>query len=263
MSAFVRYKNTKIHYREEGQGSAVVLLHGFLENISMWETTTALLAKRYRVICIDLLGHGKTENRGYVHSMEEMAESVKEVLNVLKIRKSILVGHSMGGYVALAFAELYADNVKGICLMNSTSRADSPEKQRNREKAISIVKENHRSFIRNSIPMLFRSKNRRLFREEINEVKREALKTSKQGIIAALEGMKIRQDREVLLHFGPYPKMLIIGDKDPVLSLDDLLDQVNNTNTQVVRLSEGHMSHIENKTEFREALTDFIKNCVK
>lgn len=110
--------------------------------------------------------------------------------------------------------------------------------------------------------MLFRSKNRRLFREEINEVKREALNTSKQGVIAALEGMKIRQDREVLLHFGPYPKMLIIGEKDPVLNLDDLLNQVENTNIEVVRLSEGHMSHIENKQEFRTALTRFIKTCV-
>lgn len=263
MSAFVYYKNTKIHYKEEGQGSAVVLLHGFLENVSMWETTAVLLAKRYRVVCIDLLGHGQTENRGYVHSMEEMAEAVKEVLSVLKIRKSVLVGHSMGGYVALAFAELYPDNVKGICLMNSTSRADTPEKQANREKAIAIVKENHTSFIRNSIPLLFRSKNRRLFREEINEVKREALKTSKQGVIAALEGMKIRQDREVLLHFGPYPKMLMIGEKDPVLALDDLLDQVKNTDTMVVRLSEGHMSHIENRPEFRQALVDFVKTCVK
>ncbi len=262
MEAFVNYKNTKIHYRAQGSGTTVVLLHGFLENISMWATTVDMLSQRYRVVCVDLLGHGKTENMGYVHGMVQMAECVKEVLNVLKIRKSILVGHSMGGYVALAFAELYPDNVKGICLMNSTSRADTPEKQKNRDKAIAIVKQNHNAFIRNSIPMLFRSKNRRLFREEINEVKREALNTSKQGIIAALEGMKIRQDREVLLHFGPYPKMLIIGEKDPVLNLNDLLSQVENTNIEVVRLSEGHMSHIENKKEFRAVLTSFIKTCV-
>lgn len=256
---FVSYKNTQIHFTETGKGSAVVLLHGFLENITMWNSTVEVLSKRYRVIAIDLLGHGLSENLGYVHTMEQMAEAVQEVLHVLKIRKSYLFGHSMGGYVALAFAEFFPDNVKGLCLLNSTSRSDSEEKQIGRDRAIKIVKQNHTSFIRNSIPMLFRSKNRKLFREEINEVKSEALKTSKQGIIAALEGMKIRNDREVLLHFGPYPKLMVIGRKDPVLKLDDLLDQVVGTETIVAELSEGHMSHIENKDEMLSVFCEFLK----
>lgn len=256
---FVSYKNTQVHFTETGSGTAVVLLHGFLENTTMWNSTVAFLSKKYRVIAIDLLGHGLSENLGYVHTMEQMAEAVQEVLQHLKIRKSFFIGHSMGGYVALAFAEFFPDNVKGLCLMNSTTRGDSEEKQIGRNRAIQIVKENHTSFIRNSIPMLFRSRNRKLFREQINEVKREALKTSKQGIIAALEGMKIRNDREVLLHFGPYPKMMMIGDKDPVLKLEDLLDQVSGTETTVIRFSEGHMSHIENKDEMLTGILDFIK----
>ena len=256
---FVSYKNTQVHFTETGTGTAVVLLHGFLENTTMWNSTVDFLSKKYRVIAIDLLGHGLSENFGYVHTMEQMAEAVYVVLQHLKIRKSFFVGHSMGGYVALAFAEFFPDNVKGLCLMNSTTRGDSEEKQIGRNRAIQIVKENHTSFIRNSIPMLFRSKNRKLFREEINEVKREALKTSKQGIIAALEGMKIRNDREVLLHFGPYPKMMIIGDKDPVLKTDDLLDQVSGTETTVIKFSEGHMSHIENKDEMLAGILEFIK----
>ncbi len=261
MSAFVSYKNTKIHYSVEGKGPTVVLLHGFLENISMWNSIVEELSKRNRVVCVDLLGHGMTENLGYVHTMEQMAESVQAVLLYLKIRKSIFVGHSMGGYVALAFAEFFPDNVKGVCLLNSTSRADTPQKKLQRDRAIGVVKENHTSFIRNSIPMLFRSKNRKLFREEIAEVKKEALNTSKQGIIAALEGMKIRQDREVLLHFGPYKKMMILGEKDPVLSLEDLLDQTSGAQMEVVQLSEGHMSHIENREETIAALLGFVKSC--
>lgn len=256
---FVSYKNTQIHFTESGTGAAVVLLHGFLENTTMWNSTVELLSKRYRVIAIDLLGHGLSENLGYVHTMEQMAEAVQEVLNHLKIRKSFLIGHSMGGYVALAFAEFFPDNVKGLCLMNSTTRGDSEEKQLGRNRAIQIVKENHTSFIRNSIPMLFRSRNRKLYREQINEVKQEALRTSKQGIIAALEGMKIRNDREVLLHFGPYPKLMMIGEKDPVLKLDDLLDQVVGTETKIIRFSEGHMSHIENKEEMLVGISEFLK----
>ncbi|MGB2129288.1 MAG: alpha/beta fold hydrolase [Flavicella sp.] len=261
MSSFLTYKNSQIHYTDRGTGTAVVLLHGFLENLTMWNTTVETFSKRYRVVCIDLLGHGATENYGYIHTMVQMAEGVNAILSHLKIRKSIFVGHSMGGYVALAFAELYPENIKGLCLMNSTSRADSESKKVQRDRAIAVVKENHKSFVRNSIPMLFRPKNRKLFREAISEVKKVALQTSKQGIVAALEGMKIRQDREVLLHFGPYPKLMIIGEKDPVLKLHDLLDQVENTNVTVVRLSEGHMSHIENKSEYLKALTDFFKAC--
>ena len=256
---FVSYKNTQIHFTESGTGTAVVLLHGFLENTTMWNSTVEFLSKKYRVIAIDLLGHGQSENLGYVHTMEQMAESVQEVLSYLKIRKSFFVGHSMGGYVALAFAEFFPDNVKGLCLMNSTSRGDSEEKQIGRNRAIQIVKENHTSFIRSSIPMLFRSRNRKLYRDQINEVKQEALKTSKQGIIAALEGMKIRNDREVLLHFGPYPKLMMLGEKDPVLNLDDLLDQIASTETKVIRFSEGHMSHIENKEEMLVGISEFLK----
>jgi pimeloyl-ACP methyl ester carboxylesterase len=259
LNTFITYKNTQIHYTVSGKGTAVIFLHGFLENTTMWNSISAELSKKNKVVCIDLLGHGLTENLGYVHTMEQMAESVQAVLVHLKIRKSFFVGHSMGGYVALAYAELYPDNLKGLCLLNSTSRADTPEKKDNRNRAIAIVKENHKSFIRSSIPMLFRSKNRKLFSEEIKEVKVEALKTSKQGIIAALEGMKIRQDREVLLHFGPYPKIMMIGEKDPVLNMNDSLDQVIGNETELVRFSEGHMSHIENKQEVIQALLNFIK----
>ncbi|MFC2109029.1 alpha/beta fold hydrolase [Bacteroidota bacterium] len=261
MNTFINYKNTQIHYKDFGKGTTVVLLHGFLENMSMWNSTIDVISKRNRVVCVDLLGHGLSENLGYVHTMEQMAEAVQAVLSHLKIRKYILVGHSMGGYVSLAMAEDYPDNVKGLCLLNSTTRPDTTEKKMNRDRAIAVVKENHRSFIRSSIPLLFRSKNRRIFKEQISEVKEEALKTSKQGIIAALEGMKIRQDREVLLHFGPYPKMMIIGKKDPVLALEDLLSQVENTETQLVQLSEGHMSHIENKEEMLDGLKCFVKIC--
>jgi len=259
MSHFISYKNTQIHYTESGKGTAIVLLHGFLENVSMWKNLEQVLNTRYRVICIDLLGHGKSENLGYVHKMDEMAYVVKEVLDELNIRRSFFVGHSMGGYVSLAFAEMYPDNVKGLVLLNSTARADSDEKKVGRDRAIAVVKQNYKSFIRTSIPLLFRSKCRKIHSAEIAEVKKEALTTSQQGIIAALEGMKIRRDREVLLHFGPYPKLMIIGKKDPVLAYEDLKDQVNGSETEVVELDNGHMSLIEDREGAEQAILDFVK----
>src|SRR4030065_2382718 len=113
------YKNTNVNFTSTGIGSAVVLIHGFLENSSMWQEVSQELSKRNKIICIDLLGHGKTGNLGYLHSMEDQAQMVKVVLNHLKLRKYTFVGHSMGGYVALAFAKLFPSAIKALCLMKS------------------------------------------------------------------------------------------------------------------------------------------------
>ena len=112
------YKNAAIFYTDSGKGPAVVLIHGFLENTTMWNVIIPELSKRNRVIAIDLLGHGKSDCIGYTHSMELFAETLEAVLKKVRIRKCILVGHSLGGYVALAFAEKHPKRVKGLCLMN-------------------------------------------------------------------------------------------------------------------------------------------------
>jgi pimeloyl-ACP methyl ester carboxylesterase len=253
------YKNTKIYYSDTGKGNAVVLLHGFLENQTMWQELAPELSKKNRIITIDLLGHGETECLGYVHSMEDNAEIVQAVLSKLRIRKAVFVGHSMGGYVALAYGELYPENVRGLVLMNSTSKADSEERKANRDRAIKAVKKDYTTFIRLSIANLFSPDNRERLIYEIEKVKIEALKTPLQGVVASLEGMKIRNDREVLLHLTPYPKMLILGKNDPVLNYEDSLDQIEDTAVKLVTFPDGHMSHIENKNELQKTLLEFFK----
>ncbi|QBZ96987.1 alpha/beta fold hydrolase [Flavobacterium sangjuense] len=253
------YKNTKISFTEQGKGTAVVLLHGFLENKTMWSAFIPELSKKHRIITIDLLGHGETECLGYVHSMEDQADMVHAILQDLKIRKAVFVGHSMGGYVALAFAELYPDYMKGLFLLNSTSRADSDERKINRDRAIKAVKQNYTNFVRLSIANLFSEDNREKLETEIEKVKLEALKTPLQGIVAALEGMKIRKDREVLLHFAPYPIQLVLGKKDGVLIYDENVDQIEETKVEITTFPDGHMSHIENEKELKKVLVDFLK----
>src|SRR5690606_13712767 len=107
---------------------------------------------------------------------------------------------------------------------------------------------------------LFRPKNRKIFAQEIKQLKKQALKTPLQGIVAALEGMKIRDDREILLHFTPFAKMMILGRKDPVLQYDELIDQIEDTTVKLVEFDDGHMSFIENRTEFVEQINIFLKN---
>ncbi|WP_396156012.1 alpha/beta fold hydrolase [Flavobacterium sp.] len=255
----ITYKNTKISFTDQGKGTAVVLLHGFLENKSMWDNYIMVLTKNNRVITIDLLGHGETECLGYVHAMEDQADMVYALLLFLKLRKVVLVGHSMGGYIALAFAELFPDYVKGLFLLNSTSRADSEEKKINRDRAIVAVKQNYGAFVSMSIANLFSEDNRERLVDAIEKVKKQALKTPLQGIVAALEGMKIRKDREVILHFAPYPIQVVLGEKDGVLIYDDTIDQIEGTKVELTTFPDGHMSHIENEAELKKVMSDFLK----
>ncbi|WP_430614363.1 alpha/beta fold hydrolase [Flavobacterium sp. JP2137] len=255
----ITHKNTTLSFTEGGKGTALVFLHGFLENATMWQGCMRHFESKYRVIAIDLLGHGQTGCTGYVHSMEDMADAVFAILTELKLRKVSFIGHSMGGYVALAFAELYPDQVRSLALVASTSRADSPERRIVRDRAMELVKKNSSAFVTMSIHNLFSEAAHQRFAPEIAQVKEQALKTSKQGMIAALEGMKIRSDREVIFHFAPYPILLILGLSDTLVAQQDALDQIEGSPVQLVTTAGGHMIHLENEPELIDALTAFLK----
>ena len=256
--ATLKYKSINLHYTIQGSGSAIVLLHGFLENISMWKEIIPHLVKKHRVICIDLLGHGLTGNLGYIHTMEEQAKMVEFVLNYLKLRKYIFIGHSMGGYIALDYAELFPKNIKKLCLMNSSAQPDDNEKRKNRDRAIRAVKHSPKTFVKLAIPNLFSEANKTNFAKEIELITQEALKTSPQGIIAAMEGMKIRNDRTSILNSSDFPILMIISKLDPALEYQDLIDQTKNTLVLIQEFPDGHMSHVENKNELIDTLIKFV-----
>lgn len=225
----------------------------------MWTDYATLFSEKHRVITIDLLGHGKSDSLGYVHSMEDNAKVVQEVLKHLKIEKAIILGHSMGGYVGLAFAELFPKNINKLVLLNSTSKADSHEKKINRNRAIKAVKQNYINFVSLAIGNLFSENNRTRLIDEIEKAKIEALKTPLQGIVASLEGMKTRKDRESLLRKNLFPVLLILGKKDPVLNYEENILQIENTTAKLVSFDDGHMSQIENKEELMTILLDFFE----
>ncbi len=257
--ASLKYKNINLHYTIKGTGSTVVLLHGFLENVSMWDEIIPHLAKKNTIISIDLLGHGQTNNLGYIHSMEDQAKMVKFVLDHLKLKDYILIGHSMGGYVSLALVELSPKKIKGICLMNSTAMADDEEKKLNRDRAIQAVKKYPDTFVRLAIPNLFSENNKTVFADIIKEITIEALKTSQQGIIAAMEGMKVRKDRTSILQYSHFPLLMIISKQDPALEYQTLINQTKNTLVLTHEFPDGHMSHVENKDELISVFQNFIK----
>ena len=261
MPDFIHYKNTKIAFSSTGKGVSVVLLHGFLENMTMWNEIGPELSKRNRVTCIDLLGHGQTECMGYVHSIELMATAVEAVLKHLRIRRVIFVGHSLGGYVALAFSEKHPEKVKGLCLMNSTPAADDKERVQMRSAAIIVAQKQYATVVRISMANLFKEENLKKFKNELEEIKKQALLTPLQGYIAAQEGMKMRPDRSEVLKNATFATLLIIGKHDPVLTYKTQLAVAAKTETKTVVFPDGHMSHIENKDALILALKQFVNNC--
>jgi len=258
---YINFKEGKIAYTSSGKGRAVVLLHGFLGSADIWEETKNALAKHYRVICIDLPGHGESNCFGYVHNMELMAQSVKAVMDKLRFKKYVLVGHSMGGYAALAFAELFPDYLRGLCLFHSSSYADSEQKKRDRNKAIKAVKNNYSIYVRASIKNLFATKNLKHLKKEISFAQQIARKTPKQGVVDALEGMKDRPNRDVILHFAKYPILFIIGKYDNILPMQSLLDQADLVKHKNVLLLEnsGHMGFLEQPDTCVKQLKKFIR----
>lgn len=254
----LNYKNINVHYSVQGEGDVVVLLHGLIENMNMWNGIAPTLSKNKKIISIDLLGHGLSGSLGYVHTMEENAKLVKYVLDHLRIKEIILIGHSMGGYVSLAFAELYPQWVRALCLMNSSALPDSEEKKAIRDRAVIAAKHNSEMFIRLAVPNLFSEENRSKLDFQIKQVTKEALQTTTQGVIASLEGIKIRKDRTFLLNSTNFPMLMIIGKNDPALDYQTLIEQTVNTEVQVVEFPDGHMSHFENKKELLENLIQFI-----
>ena len=255
----LEYKNANIFYTDEGKGTAIVLIHGFLENTTMWHKITPELSKRNRIITIDLLGHGKSDCLGYMHSMEVFAETINAVLKHLRIRKCILIGHSLGGYVALAFAEKNPQKVKGLCLMNSTSNEDDDERKTLRLRANKMIQNNFTNMVRMSFANLFGEKSKTLHKDEMETSLKEALQTPIQGYIAAQEGMRIRPNRNNILTENSFKKLIIIGEKDPVLNFEMSLAEAKKTTSEFVVFPNGHMSHIENKEELIETLKGFIK----
>ena len=259
MEKSLLFKNTKISYTDSGKGAVVVLLHGFLENKHMWNEIIPEISKNKRVLAIDLLGHGHTECLGYIHPMELMADAVAAVLKTLRIRKITLIGHSMGGYVSLALSEKNPEMIRGLCLLNATAASDDTSRKKLRERANKMAQINLTNIVRMSFINLFSERSKEIFNPEIQLALSEALQTSLQGYSASQEGMRIRPNRLSVLKNNHFKKLFILGKKDPVLPVNKGIKEAEETQSETVVLSGGHMSHIENSDELTRILNTFIR----
>jgi pimeloyl-ACP methyl ester carboxylesterase len=261
----VEFKKIKVNYSDTGKGRVIVLLHGFLGSSKIWNLFERKLSKRYRIIIIDLPGHGETPSIGYYHSMELLAQCVKAVLDNAGVRRYVIAGHSMGGYVALAFAELYPENMSGLCLFNSSSYADSDEKKRDRQRVINLVKKQHHHYVGEVVNSLFAPENLTKLPNEVSKMKQIANRVKKQAIINSLEGMKERKSRDLILKFAEYPVLFIIGKKDGVIDYETMYPQIGLCKFPFVLMLEeaGHLGFYEAPKETLNELSLFASRCFK
>lgn len=251
---------TLLNFEVKGQGPTLLLLHGYLENTSMWEAYSNDLARNFQVVIPDLPGHGQSEVYAETHRMELMAEKVNEVLDELGITEVLIVGHSMGGYVTLAFAELYPQKTKAFILMNSTSFPDSDEKKELRLRAIDTAQRNMNALIKMSIPLLFDAERLNELTQEKEFAKEMARSTPLTGVLAALKGMRERKDRSFVLRNFKGKIGVILGSKDrtvdpiPIKQLAESL-----RNVKILEQETGHMAYLEAKENTLQFIQDFAE----
>lgn len=262
MISTVDYHNTSLRYSDMGTGDPVILLHGYLESLEIWEGFAGELSADYRVICPDLPGHGQSGIYSTIDSMAIMADAVKHILDFLGIGRAVIIGHSMGGYAALAFEDFYPEITIGFGLFHSHALADSQEKKENRDREIALVHAGKKEqFINVNISNAFAADSHEKFAEKIEWARQIALSTSERGIILALEGMKVRPDRRDVLRNSLDPLLIIAGKKDNYIPFEVYQEHFNlapQTHTVILENS-GHMGFIEEKDKSLKGLRKFLK----
>lgn len=239
-----------LNYEVKGSGNPLVLLHGYLENLKMWKDLAKELSRDYQVVLLDLPGHGESPVFEEVHTMDLMAEKVKETLDYLEISHAMFVGHSMGGYVILALADLFPELVNSFVLQNSTSFPDSEEKKNQRLKAVETAQKNLDTLIKMSIPTLFAENNLNRLKLEIEFTKELARETPLDGVVAALKGMRLRPDRGNVWQDFQGEMGIIVGKQDKAIDPEELVKSLpKRDNISVLELDTGHMAHWEAPTE--------------
>ncbi|MDF1573627.1 MAG: alpha/beta hydrolase [Bacteroidales bacterium] len=248
MEKQIRYKGIDLFYSDSGVGPCMVLIHGYLENGRIWQPFMDMFPEGFRFVVPDLPGHGSSESWGKIHSMDELAEAVRTILDEEGIPRAFVAGHSMGGYVTMAFAQLYSDRLSAYALLHSTPFADTEEKRENRDREISLVLcGKKRQIVMVNIPKAFASENLDRLSGEVDRLKQMALHCPDLGIIALLNGMKERPDRTAVLQNLPLPLLLIGGMKDNYIPAELFEKLVSLApHARVLRLEEsGHLGFLE------------------
>ena len=268
MEHSISYLGKSISYSINGieNKRTLVFLHGYLEYKELWSEFTKYFDSNYRILCIDLPGHGASENLSEIHKMKDKAHLVHFVINNNGIKDYVLVGHSMGGYVSLAFLNIFPNETNGMVLFSSSALNDSTEKILARNRDIEMVNNGNKNMlIDNNIPNMFASAKLVKYTKEIEEIKKRAQKMTDKGIIAALNGMKTRVNNANFLKNIDSPVLFIAGKLDNLIQIDVSVRQVKDAENISFKTlnNSGHMGYIEEADLSAEYINNYLKYIFK
>lgn len=251
---------TTVAYREAGSGQTILILHGFCGSSRYWEEVLPLLAAYGRVIAPDLRGHGQSSAGEGAYSMESLADDVADLMDALGVTKAHLIGHSLGGYTALAFAERHHGRLLSLGLAHSTSYPDTEAAQANRLKAVETIRtQGVAAFVEGLVPKLFSPEHRDKENAQLRKAIEIGYETSADGAVGCALGMKERPDRVEMLKDGNLPILLLAGEFDEVIPPEKRFPVTGDRVTAVTLPGVGHMGMMESPENFAYAIGAFLE----
>lgn len=265
MEKFVMAAGSAVRYSEFGKGKKTIcLLHGYLESIEVFENFAGQLGKNHHIILIDLPGHGISNhgNRETI-TVEYMAQVVAVILNKAGVSHCTVLGHSMGGYVAIALTEIHPELVEALILFHSTPSGDSLEKRELRQREIAAIEAGKKELLATINPGRgFAKDNLKRCADAIDELSEQIMITEDKAIIATLKGLMERPDRNDFFEKLTIPHLMIFGLKDnyiPVEIAEELISK--NPNAQIAWLeNSGHHGFIEEPEKSYEIINQFVNS---
>lgn len=254
-----------IYYQVWGSGTPVILIHGFAEDSTIWHTQALALAAHCKVIIPDLPGSGLSPfiDGATIDTYSAIIYAIAQQETTLPSQKICVIGHSMGGYIALAFAEKHPDIINGLGLFHSTAYADTDEKKRTRQKAIDFIQNNGAfAFLKEAIPANFTKEYVTAHIDAITALVLQADYFTDEAIIQYYQTMMDRPDSTHVLQQCTYPLLFIIGKFDAAIPMQQMLAQSHLPNIAVVHILQhtAHMGMWEEAGKANELLISFICN---
>lgn len=264
MQKTILFNKSNISYSISGKGKTVVLIHGFGEDSNVFSEQKKYLERYCCVIIPDLPGSGQSELLQFKNEIfiEDYADCIYEILVQENINSCILLGHSMGGYITLHFAEKYPSLLNGFGLIHSTAFADSNEKKENRKKGIEIIEQyGSAHFLKNTIPNLFAEQFKKQHRNILDSFLHQTNYFQNKTLQQYLNAMMLRKDKTYVLSSSKVPVLFILGTEDVATPLNDVLQQTYLPNCSYIHILEnvGHMSMLEDGDKLNKLLKDFIE----
>lgn len=255
------FKSAAINYHIAGKGEVLVLLHGYCEDASIWFNTAKNLSKTHTVIMIDLPGFGKSSLLEKPYTMNDLADVVLHITNEISIPAFHIMGHSMGGYVALEVLHKSSKAVKSIGLIHSHCFTDTEEKIRNRKKSIDFIKKHGTAFfLQEFYTNLFAEKNIAPFTKDILAMRKKYKNISAEAIIQGANAMIQRHDLSKVLSNCNVPVFMFCGREDPAVHYLLSLKMASLPKFCDFHLLEGigHVGFVEAERKWLKAIKGFL-----